>query len=160
MKKQDITTRRASADKMVHDFRQAFYTRFGIMPKVIYNIDSMSRNVYSLEAMEKFANELLWERYPGKYPKGIKQNNGERDLTTYKFMFCYIAKDVGWTNNAIANFLGYKNHASTIHNTVQVEALLEQRDMETLILHSDFLTRLKALNKENSTNEDKTSSVS
>lgn len=139
------TDRRNAADKMVQDFRNQFYTRYGIMPRVIYNIDSMSRAVSTMEEIETAVNTVLEQAFPKMYKNGIKTTVRENNLVQFKNLFYFIGLDEGWTQGELSRHIGHKDHTSAFHAQRKVEALMEDRHMQTLIYHSDILALLREL---------------
>ncbi len=121
---------------------------------------SMSRIVSDLATIENIANELLKTHSGTNYPNGIRTESREADITLYRHLFFFIASDAGWTLASIGKYLGGFNHATIHHANNKIENCIEMRETRTLTAHSEFMTRLKAMNKANLLTEGPTPPIS
>ncbi len=140
---------RKQADKDASEFKKNFLHKYGMMPRVIYNIDSMSQNVSLITEIELATNKVVENYFPGIYAKGIKTPSKKREIIQFKNLFYFIGLDEGWTQVELSKHIGHKDHTSALHGQRHVEALMQDRDMQTLIYHSDILAELKNIKIKN-----------
>jgi hypothetical protein len=65
-----------------------------------------------------------------------------RDLVSYRQVFCYIAREAGYTYKTIGNVIG-KDHSTVIHSYRTISDLIEIKDIEITRLYEKVVQYVK-----------------
>lgn len=108
------------ADKMVNNFVNNFVETFGYKPKVQYKINL---NVPTLNEIFEAVNKELQILHPDK---SIDDKTKETIVLKYRYLYCSIAKEFGYTLVSIGKLID-KDHSTVTHSVKQIQKTNELR---------------------------------
>jgi hypothetical protein len=124
------------ADRMVAKFKAEFNARFNTVPVVTFSRSDLSLNPIELNVLLDLVNETMFATFRGRATEqkcmasdmlGIKGKYRFRHVTTYRHIFIKLARNAGYTHQAIANSINH-NHASVYHGEKRITMLLDNKD--------------------------------
>ena len=123
------------AQEELETFKSEFESKYGFLLTVYISHNKVTQiPCIGLDELLEESNQLLMERNPSGYinasfgkvkiNNGIKTKTRAREIVTIRQIFCYIARELGYTTVGIARFLG-KDHATIIYSSNSVKDFME-----------------------------------
>lgn len=113
--------------RMVEQFKKSFYEKMGYTPVVLTRVYYKGSDEYmpmmTLESLEQHFEDFLPERYGEKLKLSAKCRL--RPLVEVRNIFCYMARQMGYSLVTIGQYLGNRDHTTVIHNVATCRNLLE-----------------------------------
>lgn len=135
------------AEKIIADFTNDFYNRFGVYVIVNYSLDKPEAETPKIP-MQCLLDELN-TFLKIDYPDGMTYKNKDRrtiinlaelgirsqyriaELVTYRYLFYYVSYALGYSYNQVSQFIkGKRDHSIVIHGRKMVTQRLEVNDRE------------------------------
>lgn len=119
--------------KLIDKFKDDFKEKIGYEPVVISNIYQMQTNPENklpsidLEVLKGYFTPFLPE-INGKI-RELSSRIRKRELVELRNIYCYLAKQMGYTLYVIGRSLGNRDHTTIIHNINSFKNLIEQNDL-------------------------------
>lgn len=115
--------------QLISKFLENFYKKMGYYPTVITkkDLEKQLLNLLSLEQLEKYFDPYL----PRMYGKTLKLSTKARyrEIVELRQMFCFIARNMGFSLTAIGQFLGNRDHTTVIHNIKTFHNIVDTDDI-------------------------------
>ncbi len=121
-------------DEFVQNFKDEFIKKFGILPKVSYDgyIPVPRVSLVDLEiACNIILNELKSPNYT--FSDGLKSKSRKRLVVTIRQCFYKLGRDMGYTLETIADFLGF-DHSTVLYGTRQVRILMDIKAVDIMLI--------------------------
>jgi hypothetical protein len=134
--------RKKSGIEAIRDFKEYFLKEFGQEVVIVIGNTKNKRSKIDMNSLEKVANDVLDELYPGKFPEGIRKRLRKRELVVVRYCFFKIATEMGYTSTSIALFLGF-DHATVLHGNRVITNLIEAMNSQVILNYNLILNELK-----------------
>ena len=137
----DTESKKAQAENMIQEFTVAFYNKFKVTPIVSYaaNVSILSR--VHLSEIEKVANQELAKWYEPMSDTDtiptIRTRKRQRTIVTYRQLYCYFARQLGYSLNAIGERIDY-DHASVLHGSTTIQNLIDNKDKLVIYKYTEM----------------------
>jgi hypothetical protein len=137
----DTESKKAQAENMIQEFTVAFYNKFKVTPIVSYatNVSILSR--VHLSEIEKIANQELAKWYQPMSDADtiptIRTRKRQRTIVTYRQLYSYFARQLGYSLNSIGERIGY-DHASILHGSTTIQNLIDNRDKLVIYKYTEM----------------------
>lgn len=118
------------ANEFVEKFKRTFFTRYGVVPVIQYNMNMPYVGQISIQELSAIVDKVLNEQmyYDGSYAT-ILTRTRKRPVVFYRHVFCYLALELRYQCIQISKYLDM-NHSSVIHSKKLISNLLEVKDQE------------------------------
>jgi hypothetical protein len=137
----DTESKKAQAENMIQEFTVAFYNKFKVTPIVSYatNVSILSR--VHLSEIERIANQELAKWYQPMSDADIiptiRTRKRQRTIVTYRQLYSYFARQLGYSLNSIGERIGY-DHASILHGSTTIQNLIDNRDKLVIYKYTEM----------------------
>ena len=134
--------RKKTGIEAIRDFKAYFLKEFGQEVVIVIGNTKNKHPKIDMNSLEKVANHVLDELYPGKFPDGIRKRLRKRELVVARYCFFKIASEMGYTATSIALFLGF-DHATVLHGNTVISNLIEAMNSQVILNYNLILNELK-----------------
>lgn len=116
------------AEKMIDEFVEKFYDRFGIWPLIRFNSKSFFIPKLKLDDLSTLINDVFSYNHPEEYhEKGLLEKTRKQTTVLYRHIFYRIAREIGYTFHDIGKYTGF-NHATIINGVNRINDFLNIKD--------------------------------
>jgi hypothetical protein len=143
-----IEYRKKMEQKLVSSFLENFHSKMGYYPTVITNDQELemrnSINILSLNELEESFKPFL----PTHYDKTLTLQSKIRirKLTELRFIFCFIARRMGYYLTDIGQYLNHMHHSSVIHG-IQTFKTFYEIDPDFKIKYITIVNHIKQIHE-------------
>jgi hypothetical protein len=111
--------------RLIDDFKKDFHKKVGYYPEVISKLSKFDApiNFMSLEELTKYFEPFLPKI--GNKIVPLAKKSRYREIVELRFIFCYLAKKIGYTTTATGRFLN-RDHSTVVYAIEQFKSLIQQ----------------------------------
>lgn len=112
--------------KLIEQFKDSFYEKMGYYPTVITRVQTDMDQylpMMSLQSLEEFFQPFL----PTKYGRIVRLQSKDRyrEIVELRSIYCFLARQLGYSLISIGESLGKRDHTTVIHNVSSCKNLLQ-----------------------------------
>lgn len=140
----DIKTyRNTLATKLIIEFQEKFYEKIGIKPIVMVSSGTGRLHKMNLDDLLSIINEFIPKHLKSRY-SDISTTCRKKELSELRNIFCYIARNMGYTLKEVGYNIGGRDHTTIIHAVRNFNNALDT-DPEFQILYANIIAEIKLI---------------
>lgn len=116
--------------KLIEQFKEAFKEKLGYEPVVITKTTDSSNEekvpLMSLEVLKQHFSPFLPQVFTRTI--NLESKYRKRELVELRNIYCYLAKQMGYSLKTIGDSIGNRDHTTIIHNITSFKNLMETND--------------------------------